>query len=89
VFVESEFSVEEQEILALFGNRCARCGHTPITLHEIIPKSLNPKALDPTNRIPLCYDCHMWAHKKGYRFSQPELTKLRLKGIDTVSTHAN
>jgi hypothetical protein len=82
--VSSEFSPDEEKILALFGNRCARCGHTPVTLHEIIPKSLNPNALDEGNRIPLCHECHLWAHQRGYRQSMDELLKLR-KDVDTVS----
>lgn len=72
------WSPEEKVIINEFGGRCARCGNISIVLHEITPKSRRPKTWDdPNNRIPLCVDCHIWAHSHGTKRSRQELTELR------------
>lgn len=69
---------EELAIFDEFSGRCARCGKLAVTLHEIIPKSRKPTTWNvPENRIPLCGNCHNWAHVYGTRKSRPELTRLR------------
>lgn len=69
---------DELAIFAEFSGKCARCGDIAVTLHEIIPKSRKPKTWKtPENRIPLCVNCHLWAHSHGTRQSRQELTLLR------------
>jgi 5-methylcytosine-specific restriction endonuclease McrA len=72
------WSPEEKSIINEFGGRCARDGKIVVVLHEITPKSLRPKTWqEPMNRIPLCVDCHLWAHSHGTKRSRQELTELR------------
>lgn len=72
------WSPDEQAIFDEFSGRCARDGKIAVVLHEIVPKSRRPKTWNtPENRIPLCVDCHIWAHQYGTRRSKQELTRLR------------
>jgi len=69
---------QELDIFDEFSGRCARCGNQAVTLHEIIPKSRKPKSWNtPENRIPLCLNCHLWAHEHGTRRTRAELSNLR------------
>lgn len=69
---------EEISIFEEFNYKCARSGHKAIVLHEIVPKSKRPKTWkNRDNRIPLCADCHEWAHSRGTKASRHELTELR------------
>lgn len=60
---------EEREIFSKFHYRCGMCRIKPaITLHEIKPKSLEPRNWRrKKNRIPLCAECHETVHKNGTR----------------------
>ena len=74
----SPYTEEELSIFAEFGDHCARCGQTSIVLHEIVPKSKRPKTWNTSdNRIPLCCDCHVWAHQRGTKGTINELRYLR------------
>ena len=69
---------EEIEIFSIFNFRCPRCNRRAVTLHEICPKSKCPKTwMKPENRMPLCANCHEWAHSRGTNNSREELQKLR------------
>ena len=74
-------------ILSLFEYRCLRCRRSCTTVHEIVPRSHGSNSLDPSNRVPLCDECHHnWAHRNT-RASIPELQRLRVeylhaRGID-------
>ena len=67
----------ELEILEQFGYKCIRCQREAVTLHEIIPKSRTKNWGVPENRVPLCAECHNWAHKRGASNSAEELRELR------------
>lgn len=74
----SLWTSEELEIFRKFGDKCARCGNSAVTLHEIVPKSKAPKTwMNPKNRIPLCVACHHLAHQHGTKFLREELQELR------------
>jgi len=62
----SDWTPEELSIFALFSGRCGVCRIAEsVTLHEICPKSINPKWKNPKNRIPVCNSCHTRIHSEG------------------------
>lgn len=66
------------QIFNMFGNRCVRCNRLAVTIHEIVPKSRRPKTwMEIENRVPLCLECHEYAHSRGAKSSAEELTRLR------------
>ena len=73
---KSLWSEEEISIFEYYNYKCVRCSKPAEVIHEIIPKSRRPYTwMDIENRIPLCVECHNWAHKVGSRNSIPELVK--------------
>lgn len=49
-----------------------------MTVHEIIPKSLNPRHwMDENNRVPLCTVCHEKVHNTGATDNAHRLYELR------------
>ena len=74
----ADWSEEELGLFAEYNNRCVRCNKPAEVIHEIIPKSRRPYTwMDIQNRVPLCVDCHNWAHTVGSRTAQPELIRLK------------
>jgi 5-methylcytosine-specific restriction endonuclease McrA len=74
----TDWTEQELEIFEQFHWRCIRCPRKAVTLHEIVPKSKRPKDWDdPENRVPICNECHRWAHDRGTRSSEQELRRLR------------
>jgi len=67
------------ELIKEFHFRCGRCQRkTALSVHEIIPRgAIGKKALERSNRIPLCFDCHRWAHEVGSNCSIPVLMSYR------------
>lgn len=77
---------EEWQIFEQFNFKCVRCLQPAVTLHEIRPKSLNPKTwMNSENRVPICAKCHSWAHERGTNQSAPILTTLREKRLNAKS----
>ena len=72
-----ELDNDRDEILKLFGNRCAVCGRPSTTIHEIIPISHGKSALSIDNRIVLCNFHHDWAHRVGTNNSTTVLQVIR------------
>lgn len=73
------WSKDETKIFEDFRNKCIRCRKPAKVLHEIIPKSRNPKNWDePTNRVPLCVECHNWVHYNGAGKVANELEQWRV-----------
>jgi len=73
-----DWSLEEVKIFEIFNFRCAKCGRNADCLHEIIPKSNNPKNWKRSeNRIPLCAMCHEQIHARGAKNFVDELNRLR------------
>ena len=71
-------------VLALYDHQCPHCGSEAVTVHEIIPKSKNPRHwMDVDNRIPLCLSYHEYVHLLGTRVSEPKLRKLQQQWLDT------
>lgn len=68
----------DDQILQIFGGRCVRCGRRTVIVHEIVPKSHGKEYLAAENRIPVCSDCHEWAHSNT-EVSIPILTERRKK----------
>lgn len=72
------FASETEKILQHFHNRCVRCKKPAKVVHEIIPRSRRPRTwMAFENRVPLCENCHFWAHKHGAKSSADELRRLR------------
>ena len=68
---KSLWSDEELEIFKKYNYKCVHCVHQDaVALHELKPKSLNMDWRRPENRLPLCSECHDWAHKRGTRYSR-------------------
>lgn len=78
--------VDADVILHIFEYRCLRCRKPATTVHEIVPKSHGRfDAMKPSNRVPLCDDCHHnWAHANTSE-SIPELTLMRTTYLEARS----
>ena len=49
-----------------WGRVCLRCRRPAITLHEIVSRSVYQNWWkDILNSIPVCNECHLWAHRNG------------------------
>ena len=49
-----------------WGRVCICCHHPAATLHEIVSRSLYRMwYTDVWNSVPLCDNCHQWAHGAG------------------------
>jgi 5-methylcytosine-specific restriction endonuclease McrA len=72
-----QLAVYRDMYLRIFDGRCVRCGKPTKTLHEIIPISHGAKSLAGKNRVPLCTQCHSWAHDVGTKISIPILQEER------------
>ena len=68
-----------EELIKEFHGRCGRCNQKrPLSIHEIIPRgAIGKKAMEKENRIPLCGECHTWAHTVGSACSIPVLMSYR------------
>jgi 5-methylcytosine-specific restriction endonuclease McrA len=65
----------------IFGERCVKCGKKTTIIHEIYPISHGKKSLVLKNRVPVCMNCHEWAHRVGTNNSIPILLELRHKAL--------
>lgn len=82
-----DLDTDRDLLIEYFGNRCVRCGKPEPTIHEIVPRSLNPSNWkQPENRIALCRYCHDYAHHRGTRHVRSELQSLRNKFIEFHGT---
>lgn len=72
----SEDYLERQRIRRYFRYTCIRCKRYGDAVHEIIPRSHGKKAMEFSNRVVLCGECHTWAHNSE-KVSIPILQKLR------------
>jgi len=76
------WSEDEIEIFKQFRFRCINCDDKAIVLHELIPKSKLRDWKREGNRVPLCANCHEFAHKRGTKKTYKILAEqrdLRLK----------
>jgi len=78
---KSLWTDEELDIFNLFDGRCGlNRSHKAVVLHEIVLKSQAPKSWDiPTNRIPLCNECHISVHRKYDAEMRNKLQTIRLE----------
>jgi tetratricopeptide (TPR) repeat protein len=55
-----EYQGWRDAVLQLFGQKCIRCGYTGnLHAHHVMPVNEYPElALEPTNGVPLCGNCH-------------------------------
>lgn len=54
-----------------FGYKCVHCqSKDAVTLHELVPKSLTKDWRKIENRVPICAECHEWAHEFGTTYSR-------------------
>ena len=78
---------DREIIFEMFRHRCIRCFAYAVTIHEIHFRSEGKRAYLLENRVPLCDDCHQWAHAGQKRERQVELTKLREEALTKYGTH--
>lgn len=67
----------QNDILEKFRNRCVRDRKSNPVVHEIIPRSRLLKWDVYGNQVPLCAECHEWAHSIGTEKSGKILRKFR------------
>jgi hypothetical protein len=73
-------SSEDLVIAETFHNRCVRCHHLWQVIHEIETRgAIGVSAMFVDNRVPLCNDCHEWAHAVGTETSSKELISCKNK----------
>lgn len=61
------------KIIEYFKGRCIICNATAVVVHEIEPRARGKKSMRDENRVPLCRDCHDWAHNIGAKASKDAL----------------
>jgi len=75
--IELSENLNKQEIIELFKSRCVRCQRPASTVHECEPRSQGKDSMKLKNRVPICTDCHGWAHRVGTLVSAPILLNYR------------
>lgn len=73
-------------IMVQFHNRCIRCNHKAVTVHEVEFRSSGFKSLSDECRVPLCHDCHEWAHQSDKSNRKEELLRLRKEALKRYET---
>lgn len=68
---------EEQNLLEQFKYRCVKCQRNFDTIHECKPRSQGKESMQIDNRVPICAECHDWAHRVGTLKSAPILSEFR------------
>ncbi len=87
IFLTENWTDEELTIFKQFKFTCINCNKRAIVLHELIPKSKLRDWKRPGNRVPLCFDCHLWAHKRGTRHSRKILAEQRDIRLNLYATN--
>jgi 5-methylcytosine-specific restriction endonuclease McrA len=83
---EEWLEIEDDIIFKMFGCTCVMCGGSAVCIHEMTPRSLRPMSwYHRRNRVPLCDDCHQWAHNIGTGRSRPILKEARVKALAIYS----
>lgn len=75
------YNEEEYNLLKLFKFRCVRCQREFDTIHECVPRSQGKESMQIDNRVPICAECHTWAHSSGTKVSAPILLDMREKRL--------
>jgi 5-methylcytosine-specific restriction endonuclease McrA len=75
------YTIEELELLEQFNHRCVKCQRPYDTIHECVPRSHGKDSMLITNRVPICAECHDWAHRVGTKISAPRLLWWRAKRL--------
>ena len=71
---KEEIKNYQNQVFEKYNYTCVRCLEKGKVVHELVPKSLNPKwYTDVDNGVCLCIKCHEWAHKFGAKISRPIL----------------
>lgn len=87
-FDESLWDEIELEIWKEQGYRCVVCGHYADTIHEIVPKSKNPKGWrKKENRVLVCLTCHDRIHYEGAVTWKVRLMIFRDKSLRLYNVH--
>lgn len=77
----THYSDKEQYLINLFKGRCVKCQRDFSAIHECVPRSQGKSSMELDNRVPLCNNCHDWAHRVGTKVSAPILLELRIKRL--------
>ena len=87
-FSPSLWDADELEIWRSQGFRCVVCSKWADTIHEIIPKSKNPKGWrSKNNRVLVCVSCHAKIHFQGAKNWKVKLEIFRDKAVRTYESH--
>ena len=81
-FQTENWTEEELDIFRQFRFRCIRCRADAVVLHELEPKSQTKNWKKSGNRVPLCENCHEFAHKFGTKYSRIILIKYRDRRLE-------
>ena len=69
-----EYNFEEVAIIVLYRKKCVSCRKPGEVIHEIYPKSRNPKTWTKLeNRVLLCVSCHILVHSISATASEETL----------------
>lgn len=71
----------QHEILKKFRYKCVRCRKSTYVVHEIVPKSRLLNWSVYGNQVPLCVECHEWAHSIGTEKSGKILRNLHFRRL--------
>ena len=73
-----------QAVLAVWGTGCAHCGSPEAHCHHVVPRARRVLRNDWRNGIPLCAECHRWAHTlEGRRWVESQVDTEYLEARDT------
>ncbi|HEY6022408.1 MAG TPA: HNH endonuclease signature motif containing protein [Candidatus Paceibacterota bacterium] len=60
-----EYHAWRQAVLATTCGWCSECNNTAVNCHHVVRIAMNPdRALDVSNGVPLCRECHAAKHPK-------------------------
>lgn len=65
--------VPSWKIIEYFKGRCIICNAVAVVVHEIEPRARGKRSMRTENRVPLCVNCHDWAHNVGANASKDAL----------------
>lgn len=80
--LRKNYDPSELKLLEIFKHRCVKCQRPFDTIHECVPRSQGKSSMDFDNRVPICTDCHDWAHRVGTKVSALILLDLREKRLE-------
>ena len=86
VFSRKEIDDSNRYIRLLYGGRCVRCSKPSNIVHEIVPRSVDPRNwIAVSNRVLLCGGCHEFIHQRGAMNFVDELRECQARVLGLAS----